>query len=374
MEQLQKRLSKVLIIDGSYMIQRALNVPELWNLKSSKGLRTGGIFGFLRSLNYEFKGVDYYPVVTWDSGLAKRRTEVYERYKRNHIRTADKLMRECKDETDFSIKLEESFSEESTLNEAIESVRETLAASRIEAVNKMDEDDYRAQYRRQRDILITIMNAIGVPSIKVNGWEGDDLMTLLTRISEESIVMTDDKDLIQLIGPHTQIIRPMQKQHLVYDKYLPEQDISCSRELAITKAIEGDGSDNIPGVTEGLETKYRVGHVRAKQIAKIILENNEDPDKYLKVLRDSGKNYYLGFVQRHDDYIRNMKLVDLSLVPNDESVIETAVTEIMARAGKCNYLSAAQMLAEQEITSFDLSAFISKMSILSCSIKAGGSY
>ena len=119
MEQLQKRLSKVLIIDGSYMIQRALNVPELWNLKSSKGLRTGGIFGFLRSLNYEFKGVDYYPVVTWDSGLAKRRTEVYERYKRNHIRTADKLMRECKDETDFSIKLEESFSEESTLNEAI---------------------------------------------------------------------------------------------------------------------------------------------------------------------------------------------------------------------------------------------------------------
>ena len=368
----QKRLSKILIIDGSYMIHRSLKVEELWNLKSSKGLRTGGIFGFLRSLNYEFKGYDYYPVVTWDSGLAKRRVEVYEKYKRNHIRTADKLVRECSNETDLSIRLEESFKDESTLNEAIDSIRETLAASRIETVNKLDEDDYRAQYRRQRDVLIGILHSIGVPSIKNNGWEGDDLMVLLTRIAEESIVMTDDKDLIQLIGPHTQILRPMQKQHLIYEKYLPEQDLRCSRELAIIKAIEGDGSDNIPSVTDGLENKYRVGHVRAKAIAEIILENDEDPDRYLKVLRDSGKNYYMGFVMRHDDYLRNMKLVDLSLVPDDQSVIESIVTEVLSRAGKCNYLEAAQLLAEQDINSFDLSAFISKMSVLSCKIEAGG--
>lgn len=370
----KKRLTKVMIIDGSYLIHRALKVQELWDLKSSKGQRTGGIFGFLRSLNYEFKGFDYYPVVTWDSGLAQRRVEVYEKYKKHHIRTADRLLRKIDNETDLSIELEEAFKEESTLNEAIASIQESLANGRIETMNKLDEDDYRAQYRRQRDILITILHSIGVPSIKINGWEGDDLMVLLTRIAEESIVMTDDKDLIQLIGPHTQILRPMQKQHLIYEKYLPEQDLSCSRELAIIKAIEGDGSDNIPSVTEGLERKYSLGHVRAKAVAKIILENDEDPERYLKVLRDSGKNYYLGFVQRHDDYLRNMKLVDLSLVPNDEQVIETIVTEVLSRAGKCNYLEAVQLLGEQEITSFDLSAFISKMSVLSCKIQSGGDY
>lgn len=370
----KKRLTKVLIIDGSYMIHRSLKVQELWELKSSKGLRTGGIFGFLRSLNYEFKGYDYYPVVTWDSGLAQRRIDVYEKYKRNHIRTADRLLRHSSNETDLSIQLEETFKEESTLNEAIASIQETLAASRIEAVNKFDEDDYRAQYRRQRDVLINILHSIGVPSIKIGGWEGDDLMTLLTRISEESIVMTDDKDLIQLISPSTQILRPMQKQHLIYEDYLQKQNLSCSRELAIIKAIEGDGSDNIPGVTDGLERKYTVGHVRAQSIAKIILENDEDPERYLKVLRDSGKNYYLGFVQRHEDYLRNMKLVDLSLVPNDDKVIEDIVTEVLARAGKCNYLESAQLLAEQEITSFDLSAFISKMSVLSCKIQSGGDF
>ena len=203
---MEPRLNKVLIIDGSYMIHRALKVQELWDLKAkSTGLRTGGIFGFLRSLNYEFKGYDYYPVVTWDSGLAQRRVEVYDKYKKHHLRTADRLLHQCSNEADLSIKLEETFQDESTLNEVIRSVRDTLSAGRIETMNKLDEDDYRAQYRRQRDILITILHALGVPSIKINGWEGDDLMVLLTRLSKESIVMTDDKDLIQLISPDVQI-------------------------------------------------------------------------------------------------------------------------------------------------------------------------
>lgn len=338
-------------------------------MQSSSGVRTGGVFSFLRSLNFEFKGYDYYPVVTWDSGLSKRRTEVYGKYKRNHLRIADRLLRQSDNETDLSLKLEETFPDESMLNEAIESIRETIAGSRVDQINQIDDDDYRAQYHRQRDVLINILHSIGVPSIKVKGWEGDDLMTLITRISDSSIVMTDDKDLIQLISPTVEILRPMQKQHLVYEDYMKSREYVSSREIAIIKAIEGDASDNIPSVTAGLDRKYCLGHTRAKAVAEIILKCDEDPARYLKVLEESGKNYYLGFVQRHADYLRNMQLVDLSLVPNDQVVIDTIVTEILSRAGRCNYLQAVQLLAEQEITNFDLSTFISKMSVLSCKIK-----
>lgn len=369
---METKLNKILIIDGSYLIHRSLKIQELWDLKTKSGMRTGGIFGFLRSLNYEFRGYDYYPVVTWDSGLADRRVEVYDKYKNAHLRTADRMLRECSDPTDLSIKLEEKFCNESTLNEVIRSVRETMATSKIEDVHRMDPDDYRAQYARQRDLLITILHSVGVPSIKIKGWEGDDLMTLLTRLSRESVVMTDDKDLIQLIAPNVQICRPMAKQNLVYEQYLPEQDYSCSREIAIIKAITGDGSDNIPGVTAGLDRKYTVGFTRARAIAKVILKHNENPDGYLQELRDSGKNYNLGFVQRHEDYLRNMQLVDLSLVPNDQVVLDSIVTEVLAHAGKCNFLEASQLLAQQEITNFDLNGFISKMVVLSCSLKIGG--
>ena len=45
------KYNRVLIIDGSYMLHRTLSQPNNWDLINSKGKRTGGIFGVLRSLN-----------------------------------------------------------------------------------------------------------------------------------------------------------------------------------------------------------------------------------------------------------------------------------------------------------------------------------
>ena len=380
---MKKLLNKVLIIDGSYMLHRSLKIDELWELKAKKtGLRTGGVFGFLRSLNYEFRNLDYYPVVCWDSGLSTRRTEVYPMYKRHHIREAQRLVKNefqlnesvshegVSDERVYKELNKEFGGDSSALAEAIASAQEILKQSRVDNSALFDPDDYRAQYHRQRGVLINILNALGVPSIKVNGWEGDDLMVLLQRISNRSIIMTDDKDLIQMIAPNTDILRPMQKQYLTYDSYLESQGMATPREMVIVKAIVGDGSDNIPGVTSGLERKYSLGYTRACTVAKIILENGEDKDKYIPVLEGMNKNYYKGFIQRHDDYIRNMKLVDLSLVPDDEQVISDIASEVINRAGKCNLMSALGLLAEQEITNFDTNTFLSKMSVLSCGIRA----
>lgn len=367
---MHKVFNKILIIDGSYLIQRSLNVDSLWNLRSPKtGERSGGIFGFLRSLNYEFKSYDYYPVVCWDAGLSKRRTDVYPKYKRHHLRTVDKLLRKLDPlDTEESVtnKLRVEFDDESTINEIVAAVHESMASrNKIE----LDKDDFRIQYGRQRDLLINILNSLGVPSIRVNGWEGDDLMVILSRMSNSSIIMTDDRDLIQMISPDVSILRPMHKEFLTYEKYLQDNDYESSVEIAIKKAIEGDGSDNIPSVTSGLDRKFTVGSKRAKAIAKIIFQNNEDESKYLPILKDLNKNYYEGFISRHNDYIRNMKLVDLRLVDNDEDIINTIYGEVLSVAGKCNFFESSKLLAEQGITSFDLNSFVGKMTLLSSKIK-----
>lgn len=378
---MEKVLNKILIIDGSFLIHRSLKVDTLWELKSSRtGQRTGGIFGFLRSLNYEFRKYDYYPVVCWDSGLAERRTQAYPFYKHHNLREAEHIVKSSfrmdesagnpsdPDEDIFRKISEKLGANKSALDEAMESAKEMLARSRVDIGQFFDPDDYRAQYHRQRGVLINILNALGVPSIKIEGWEGDDLMVLLQRMSKQSIIMTDDKDLIQMIAPNTDILRPMQKQYLKYDEYLKEQGATTAREFCIVKAIVGDGSDNIPGVTSGLERKYALGATRAVSVARIIIENDEDPEKYLPAISDLHKNYYDGFVMRHDDYLRNMELVDLALVPDDEDVMRDILAEVTAHAGKCNLMSALSLLSEQEITSFDVNGFISKMSVLSCAI------
>lgn len=369
---LSKVFTKLFIIDGSFLIQRALHSEELWELRNSNGERSGGIYGFLNSLNHEFKGLDYYPVVTWDAGLSPRRVAVYDKYKRNHLRVAERIMRNNSDISKSSLENEmykNNISSDS-IREAMESIDEIMRSERASSFASKDPDDFRVQYGRQRDILINILSTLGVPSIRINRWEGDDLITLLTRMSEQSIVMTDDRDMIQLIAPNIKIYRPMAKQHLEYDSYMKEQGFDDIKEFAIIKAISGDGSDNIPSVTSGLERKYCLGSTRAKTVAKIILKNQRNPELYLKELDNLGKNYYKGFIKNHDNYIRNMKLVDLSLVENDESVMNIIKAEVLSKSGKCNMMNAIQLLNEQNILSFDTNGFISRMNVLSCKVSA----
>ena len=50
-----------------------------------------------------------------------------------------------------------------------------------------------------------------------------------------------------------------------------------------------------------------------------IIENNEDRAKYIPVLEDMNKNYYKGFIMRHDDYIRNMNNNRTKLVTENDN-------------------------------------------------------
>lgn len=358
----KKIFNNVLIIDGSYMLHRSLKVPNLWELVNTNGQRSGGIFGFLRSLSYELSRYDYYPIVCWDLGLSQDRLRIYPQYKKHNVREFNKFIDNCESESDAIFRLEDmQFSME--YEEMISSIRSRFSEERLETLQSYrKEDDYVYQYHRQRDILINILNSLGIPSIKVGGWEGDDLMTLVKRLSKRSIVMTDDRDLIQLLDYNTDVVRPMQKQYLTKDSYLEDNNMFDIREMIIIKAIVGDSSDNISSVASGLGPK------RASIIAKIILESDENPEVYLPILEDMHKPYYDRFIYNHDIYLRNMQLVDLSLVKNNATVINTIKSEVSSKVGTSNLISAIKLIGEQDISSFDVNSVIGKLIGLSQSV------
>ena len=110
-------------------------------------------------------------------------------------------------------------------------------------------DDLRVQI----EPLHTIIKAMGLPLLMIEGVEADDVIgTLATQASElgmETLISTGDKDLAQLVDQHVTLINTMSETTLdrqgVIDKFAvtPEQIIDF---LALT----GDSVDNIPGVAK----------------------------------------------------------------------------------------------------------------------------
>lgn len=363
----QKVFNKICIIDGSYMLHRNLKIPEIFELKNKKGQRTGGVFGFLRSLNSALKSADYYPVICWDSGLSDRRLRVYPDYKSNLSKSHDYHLN---DVAKYLVDHPGDQPPEKLSDTDLDTVKEKityLIENRRKFGTTQDESDYMYQYRTQRGMIIDICNSLGIPSLKFSGWEGDDIITVISRMSMRSVIITDDRDMIQLLSPSTDVNRVVNNQYLTYNEYLSSNNMTSIREMVIIKAIEGDGSDNIPSVTSELEErKYRVGGTTAAKIAKVIIENNEDPNKYLPVCKDypgRDHNKFLGFTKCHDKYLRNMELVDLSLVDNDYDIVDNIVAEVKSHIGKSNFMSSLSKLGELDIVNVDVNSIIGKVTL-----------
>lgn len=368
---MNKIFDKLLIIDGSFQLHRNLKQPNMWELTLDDGTHTGGIFGVLRTLAVTVKKFDYYPVVVFDAGLAKRRLDIHPNYKKNVEKLVERVSNKVALENLSAEELLENYkykiANEQVFSEAVEAIRERvrgIKSGEIEIEEVRPEDDYGTVYHDSREALIPILKELGIPSIFIPGWEGDDLMAILTRMANKSIVMTDDRDLIQLIDHNVDIYRPIAEEYLTYDEFMKENNLDSTRELVIHKAIVGDGSDNIPSVTNGLERKFALGSKRATDVAKLIYQSNEDPSIYIPILEEKNKNYYKGFISRPDHYTRNLNLVDLSLVENDEDIIAKMTDTIKSSVGKCQLFKCLGLMQKYEITSVDVGSIIQKLVVL----------
>ena len=96
-----------------------------------------------------------------------------------------------------------------------------------------------------------VVEALNIPAVKQAGYEADDLIGTLARQAEQAgydvVIVTGDKDMLQLLTPHIRIYDP------VKDKW--SGDAECVAKFGVepgrvveVMGLMGDTSDNIPGV------------------------------------------------------------------------------------------------------------------------------
>jgi DNA polymerase-1 len=114
--------------------------------------------------------------------------------------------------------------------------------------------------------------------IKKDGLEADDLIAILTRKAlQESFdvfLVTKDKDLMQLIGPHVKMLSPDGSGTLMMmDSEEVKKKIGIGPEkIADYLALTGDTSDNIPGVP-GIGPKTALKILEMAGSVENVLEN-----------------------------------------------------------------------------------------------------
>lgn len=108
-------------------------------------------------------------------------------------------------------------------------------------------DDLRVQVQP----LHTIIKALGIPLISIEGVEADDVIgTLAVQAAKDGkdvLISTGDKDMAQLVNEHIMLINTMTNTLLDREGVIEKYGIPP--ELIIDYlALRGDSSDNIPGV------------------------------------------------------------------------------------------------------------------------------
>lgn len=282
-------INKLCIIDGSYFLHRALKTPDIYDL-TFNGVRTGGIFQFLRILTFNLDNLGAYPIVMFDGGLSKRRLEIHPDYKRSVQKQEERTRYEKGEMTQSEIEEYESSVE------------------------------YLNTYRFSRSVITDILKKLGIPTMMKYGTEGDDLIAVATKLAKNSIILTDDKDMIQLVSSKVIVKRPMTGQ-LWDEKELRSKGYRDGEHYMLTKAIVGDGSDNIPQLCKG------VGEKKAVVLADNIMNNTLS-----QFLADNGKYKYVKDLL-DTDYInnlqRNISMVNLlGQIDNEEFISQVMMSAL----------------------------------------------
>ena len=92
--------------------------------------------------------------------------------------------------------------------------------------------------------------AFGVHCIELPGWEADDLIaTYACRARDaggEAVIVSSDKDLMQLIGPSVVMWDPMKERRLAEEAVFEKFGVTPDKVVEV-QALIGDSVDNVPG-------------------------------------------------------------------------------------------------------------------------------
>jgi len=116
------------------------------------------------------------------------------------------------------------------------------------------------ELRVQIPLVRRAVEALALPVVERVGFEADDVIATLAERARaaglEVIVVSGDKDLLQLVGEGVQVVDPMREQRYDRDGVIDKLGVPPER-VPDLLGLMGDAADNVPGV-EGVGPKTAV--------------------------------------------------------------------------------------------------------------------
>ena len=243
---------KVLIIDGLNTFIRSFSVNPAVN---DDGVHIGGIAGFLKSIRYTLSVIKPTRCIIVFDGKdgSKRRRKIYPEYKAQR-----KIKKRLNRNVDWG----------------------TAPAN--------EEESMKLQLGR----LVEYLEYLPLTIVSVDGIEADDTMAYVSKqfLSDSKIIlMSTDKDFLQLVDDRISVWSPTKKILYTPDKVKDEYGIP-SKNLLTYRILDGDKSDNINGVQgAGLKSiiKYIPSITEDNEFnAKNLLDFVNNSDSKIKLLEN----------------------------------------------------------------------------------------
>lgn len=194
-------VKKLILVDGNNLMFRSYYATAYTGnmMKNSKGVPTNALFGFVSMINKIIaEEKPSYMAVAFDIGKNFRKEE-YDFYKEGRIDTPEEL-------------------------------------------------------KMQMPIARDILDKMGIKHFELAPYEADDIVGTIVKMTEEdkdfaSVIVSSDKDLLQLISDETEVKLLKQTGFIRYnhETFVADYGIEPIRMIDL-KALMGDSSDNIPGV------------------------------------------------------------------------------------------------------------------------------
>lgn len=135
------------------------------------------------------------------------------------------------------------------------------------------------------------IEALGIVSIELEGYEADDLIALYTRLFKQQghdiVIVSSDKDLMQLIDNQVRMFNPSKNEFIDAEDVYAKFHVSPQQMIDL-QALMGDATDNIPGIP-GIGPKTGASLLQKFQTLENIFENihTVTPPRLQKKLKDN---------------------------------------------------------------------------------------
>jgi len=192
-------------------------------------------------------------------------------------------------------------------------------AAGVEYKAGRDDDKFKDVFEFLEDI-IEIISLLGVKNIYPKRMEADDVMAWLARtLPGQNVVVTTDKDLLQLVNNKITVYNPIKKKEVTLSNF--QEYTGVQKEYYMSyRVVTGDKSDNIQGFPRfGLKRFLKLEHKIVTMDGKeqvALIEGNSITEEQFDIYKrnwglmnlEVGYNYYDDEVPAYKKQIEDLTL------------------------------------------------------------------